>query len=195
MQSSGVGNCINMLAMTKTCRFPLTMLVTMRGGCKFGNRFHPRPKEPRCEHRIAASRPLHRSRSVSCPRRADCGPPVRRLGRQCDQDRAAGRGEGRCDRFAARRVRFPEPAPQQAQPDPQPENRGGEGDLLQAGGEGRRHCREFPLGGKIPPRRRLRVRSRRSTRASSMAAFPGSARAGLTRSGLVSTRSLRAWAG
>jgi sulfopyruvate decarboxylase alpha subunit len=31
MQSSGVGNCINLLAMTKTCRFPLTMLVTMRG--------------------------------------------------------------------------------------------------------------------------------------------------------------------
>ena len=25
MQSSGVGNCINMLSMTKTCRFPLTM--------------------------------------------------------------------------------------------------------------------------------------------------------------------------
>jgi sulfopyruvate decarboxylase alpha subunit len=31
MQSSGVGNCINMLSMTKTCRFPLTLLVTMRG--------------------------------------------------------------------------------------------------------------------------------------------------------------------
>jgi sulfopyruvate decarboxylase alpha subunit len=31
MQSSGVGICINMLSMTKTCRFPLTMLVTMRG--------------------------------------------------------------------------------------------------------------------------------------------------------------------
>ena len=31
MQSSGVGNCINMLAMTKTCRFPLAMFVTMRG--------------------------------------------------------------------------------------------------------------------------------------------------------------------
>jgi sulfopyruvate decarboxylase alpha subunit len=31
MQSSGIGNCINMLSMTKTCRFPLTMLVTMRG--------------------------------------------------------------------------------------------------------------------------------------------------------------------
>ena len=31
MQSSGVGNCLNMLAMTRTCRFPLLMLVTMRG--------------------------------------------------------------------------------------------------------------------------------------------------------------------
>ncbi len=31
MQSSGVGNCINLLSLTKSCRFPLTMLVTMRG--------------------------------------------------------------------------------------------------------------------------------------------------------------------
>ena len=31
MQSSGVGNCINMLAMTRTCRFPLLCIVTMRG--------------------------------------------------------------------------------------------------------------------------------------------------------------------
>ena len=31
MQSSGVGNCINMLAMVQECRFPLLMLVTMRG--------------------------------------------------------------------------------------------------------------------------------------------------------------------
>jgi sulfopyruvate decarboxylase alpha subunit len=31
MQSSGVGNCINMLSLTKTCRFPLVMLVAMRG--------------------------------------------------------------------------------------------------------------------------------------------------------------------
>jgi sulfopyruvate decarboxylase alpha subunit len=31
MQSSGVGNCINMLSLTKAARFPLTMLVTMRG--------------------------------------------------------------------------------------------------------------------------------------------------------------------
>ena len=31
MQSSGVGNCINMLSLAKACRFPLTMVVTMRG--------------------------------------------------------------------------------------------------------------------------------------------------------------------
>ena len=31
MQSSGVGNIINMLATIKECRFPLLMLVTMRG--------------------------------------------------------------------------------------------------------------------------------------------------------------------
>ena len=31
MQSSGVGNCINMLSLIKTCRFPFLTLVTMRG--------------------------------------------------------------------------------------------------------------------------------------------------------------------
>jgi sulfopyruvate decarboxylase alpha subunit len=31
MQSSGVGNCINMLSLIKSCRFPLVLLVTMRG--------------------------------------------------------------------------------------------------------------------------------------------------------------------
>jgi sulfopyruvate decarboxylase alpha subunit len=31
MQSSGVGNCINMLGMVDECRVPLLMLVTMRG--------------------------------------------------------------------------------------------------------------------------------------------------------------------
>jgi sulfopyruvate decarboxylase alpha subunit len=31
MQSSGVGNCINMLGMIQECRVPLLMLVTMRG--------------------------------------------------------------------------------------------------------------------------------------------------------------------
>jgi sulfopyruvate decarboxylase alpha subunit len=30
-QSSGVGNCINMLSMVQKCRVPLLMLVTMRG--------------------------------------------------------------------------------------------------------------------------------------------------------------------
>jgi sulfopyruvate decarboxylase alpha subunit len=31
LQSSGVGNCINMLGMAAECRIPLLMLVTMRG--------------------------------------------------------------------------------------------------------------------------------------------------------------------
>jgi len=31
MQSSGVGNCLNMLSLIKTCRFPFLTLVTMRG--------------------------------------------------------------------------------------------------------------------------------------------------------------------
>ena len=31
MQSSGVGNCINMLSVMHECRFPLLMIVTMRG--------------------------------------------------------------------------------------------------------------------------------------------------------------------
>jgi sulfopyruvate decarboxylase alpha subunit len=31
MQSSGVGNCINMLSLSISCQFPLLMLVTMRG--------------------------------------------------------------------------------------------------------------------------------------------------------------------
>jgi len=31
MQSSGVGNLANALAMARTCRFPLVMIVTMRG--------------------------------------------------------------------------------------------------------------------------------------------------------------------
>jgi len=31
MQSSGVGNCINMLSLAKTCQFPLPLFVTMRG--------------------------------------------------------------------------------------------------------------------------------------------------------------------
>ncbi|MBX9608460.1 MAG: phosphonopyruvate decarboxylase [Gammaproteobacteria bacterium] len=38
MQSSGVGNCVNALAsLTQACRFPLVMLVTMRGEWGEGN--------------------------------------------------------------------------------------------------------------------------------------------------------------
>lgn len=31
LQSSGVGNCFNMLGLTLACRFPLLMIVTVRG--------------------------------------------------------------------------------------------------------------------------------------------------------------------
>ena len=31
MQSSGVGNCVNMFSLTRVCRLPLLLLVTMRG--------------------------------------------------------------------------------------------------------------------------------------------------------------------
>jgi len=31
MQSSGIGNCINMFSLTRSCELPLLMLVTMRG--------------------------------------------------------------------------------------------------------------------------------------------------------------------
>jgi len=31
MQSSGVGNCINMFSLARSCRFPLLMFITMRG--------------------------------------------------------------------------------------------------------------------------------------------------------------------
>ncbi len=31
MQSSGVGNCLNMFSLARVCRFPLLVLVTMRG--------------------------------------------------------------------------------------------------------------------------------------------------------------------
>ncbi|MBI3113783.1 MAG: phosphonopyruvate decarboxylase [Rhodospirillales bacterium] len=31
MQSSGIGNCINMLSLSRACEFPLLMLMTMRG--------------------------------------------------------------------------------------------------------------------------------------------------------------------
>ena len=31
MQSSGVGNCVNMLSLMRACRFPMLMFITMRG--------------------------------------------------------------------------------------------------------------------------------------------------------------------
>ena len=31
MQSSGTGNCVNMLSLMRSCRFPMLMFITMRG--------------------------------------------------------------------------------------------------------------------------------------------------------------------
>ena len=31
MQGSGIGNCVNMLSLTQSCRFPLLIIATMRG--------------------------------------------------------------------------------------------------------------------------------------------------------------------
>ncbi len=31
MQGSGIGNCVNMLSLTRICRFPLLIIATMRG--------------------------------------------------------------------------------------------------------------------------------------------------------------------
>ena len=31
MQSSGLGNCVNMMSLARVCQFPLLMLITMRG--------------------------------------------------------------------------------------------------------------------------------------------------------------------
>ncbi len=31
MQSSGIGNCVNLFSLARVCRFPLLLLVTMRG--------------------------------------------------------------------------------------------------------------------------------------------------------------------
>ena len=37
MQSSGVGNCINMLSILSNCNFPFVTLITMRGEFGEGN--------------------------------------------------------------------------------------------------------------------------------------------------------------
>ena len=58
MQSSGVGNCINMLSLTANGRFPLVMLVTMRGQWE---EFNPW-QVPMAE----ATRPVLGSMKVSC---------------------------------------------------------------------------------------------------------------------------------
>ena len=57
LQSSGVGNCINMLSLTSGGRFPLSALVSMRGDFGEGNPWQfPMGGQPRrCWKRWASS--------------------------------------------------------------------------------------------------------------------------------------------
>src|SRR5476651_2890802 len=61
MQSSGVGNCINMLSLSRTCQFPLLMVITMRGEWE---EFNPW-QEPMIDCR-AGAQTLRRG-NLSCP--------------------------------------------------------------------------------------------------------------------------------
>jgi len=60
LQSSGVGNCINMLSLTSGGRFPLLMLVSMRGD--FGE------KNPWRYPMRRATHPVLEAMGVTCPR-------------------------------------------------------------------------------------------------------------------------------
>jgi hypothetical protein len=99
-----------------------------------------------------------RDRPDPCPRRPDLRAAVRRLGRQGDQDRDAGGGAGR-DAIGLRgaaRPGFPEPAPQQACHDAQPQERGRQGGAAPAGRARRHHRRELPARREGEARHRLR---------------------------------------
>ena len=101
----------------------------------------------------------------------------------------------RRDRQPPQRPGLPEPAPQQAQPDAQPEVAGRPRDLLRAGEDGRRRGRELHVRRQAPARRRLRGgeegqpahRLRQHLRLRPGRSLRGPRRA--------STRSPRAWAG
>jgi hypothetical protein len=78
MQSSGVGNCVNMLSLTQVFRFPFLTLVTMRG--EWGE-FKPRPLSNCAASRCCGPRTLPRSARWSRRRPGRPTMPARR--RQC----------------------------------------------------------------------------------------------------------------
>ena len=85
MQSSGVGNCINMLSLPRNCRFPLLMLVTMRGEWGEFNPWQvPMGSTTEAALRLCACWSIARSRRGG--RRRRCGGARSRL------RRAAGHG-------------------------------------------------------------------------------------------------------
>ena len=48
MQSSGIGNCVNMFSLIRVCRFPLLMLIAMRGEWEEFNPWQ-KPLGEKCE--------------------------------------------------------------------------------------------------------------------------------------------------
>ena len=75
MQSSGVGNCINTLALAAQARFPLLMLVTMRGEWAELNPWQnpaggAAAHEPRADGRAHVARRSRRGRRAARARRA-----------------------------------------------------------------------------------------------------------------------------
>ena len=97
---------------------------------------------------------LHRARPDPRPLGPHLRAPARRLGRQRHQDRdAAGREGRRRPGRAARGLRLPEPAPQQAEHDAQPEIQGRPRGVPEDGEEGRRRGRELPARREAAARR------------------------------------------
>ena len=109
MQSSGVGNCINMLSLIRACRFPMLMLVTMRGEWEefnpwqvpMGSIVEPTLealRHPRRQGRDARSGGAGGAeRAAACVRRR----PRRRGAAVAEADRPQGVGEMMFERRAA----------------------------------------------------------------------------------------------
>ena len=109
MQSSGVGNCINMLSLMRTCRFPMLMLVTMRGEWEEFNPWQVpmgsivEPVLKLCEAEVYR---VEKPDEVEAPARARRAAGLRRRAHRrgaavAEADRQEGVGEMRLERRAA----------------------------------------------------------------------------------------------
>ena len=109
MQSSGVGNCVNMLSLIRACRFPMLMLVTMRGEWEEFNPWQVpmgsivEPTLKLCDTHVAKVEqpeqvvPAVQNARAACVRRR----PRRRGAAVAEADRPQGVGEMMFERRAA----------------------------------------------------------------------------------------------